>query len=264
MKITFYFILLVICYIIYSTYAVSDESMKLKNTKFPRQSINPFNRPRRPLSNLLRIPGIICYYAKFGRWPTYDPRFKQLVLQFSVNVFALSDEAIKLYCTQVFQFNRFFRPVASAPREGPTILSVTQTTTSRLPTTSFQNFFTTQSTSRTVPTLPPTIRFLPTLPSTTTVRPMLPTTTTTTQAPTGSASGTGTGKFYFIVFMNLILSQTFKGTGTATGSSSGKFINLRDQFFFIFYFQIKVRLAELALAQEQENQVVWFKFHLIR
>jgi hypothetical protein len=224
MKVTFCFILLVICYIIYSSHAASNELGTPKDPKASLQIRNTFVRSRRSrqLSGFLRIPGIICYYAKFGQWPIYDKKLRQLVFQFSVNVFALSDDAIKLYCTQVFKFSRLFRPTSLVPRNAPTVMSVTQisrfTTTApwsnRLPVIPIQptvmsvtqtSRFTTTTQLPVVPTQPSTMtRTIPTQ-LTTTFRPIVAsttiqsfttlTTTTTTQDPSGT--GTGTGKRNF-------------------------------------------------------------------
>lgn len=165
------------------------------------QRRNIFTRTRlnRQQSNLMRVPAIICYYAKNGRWPEYNKNLRRLVQRLAIVVFSMSDESVKFYCTQVFQLNQFFRPLAGQiPATIPTRRSLPQTT----------------STNFAVQTFRPTIFTFPSTPATTirttqsssTIRTTQFTSTlattastngvTATVAPSASASGTGTGKRY--------------------------------------------------------------------
>lgn len=174
MKLTLGSILLVVFFIVHSTEA------QFPGITWGQRQVgrNVFISPRqRRLSNLLMVPGIICYYAKNGRWPEYNTNLRRLVIEFSTTVFSMGDDSIRSYCKQVFQFNLLFRP---RPRDIP-IGSQTRTP---LATTTFQSIvgqFTT---------------FRP-LSLSTTAKTNGSTSTTTTEAPTasgsGTASGTGTG-----------------------------------------------------------------------
>lgn len=112
MKLPLLFILFVTVYI------VLNAELSLQQKVVPKSNSRMLLRfqRQRQLSNLLRVPQIICSYAKYGRWPEFDTRLRPLVLQFSRTVFAMNDESIKLYCTQVFRFNQFYRP-QGRPRE---------------------------------------------------------------------------------------------------------------------------------------------------
>lgn len=185
MKITFCFVFLVICYIVLSTNA-QHPNKSLQQQQSPGQGRNIFNRTlrNRRLSNILLIPGIICYYAKNGKWPEYDTNLRQLVLQFSATVFSMNDEAIRYYCKQIFQLNQLFRP---RPRE---VLAVS-TSKGAFITTTLKPFVTITS-----------LRPSTTLQTSTTVRTTqspngVTSTSTTTASPTGSGSGTGKKPFKF-------------------------------------------------------------------
>lgn len=194
MKITFCFMVLVTCYIIYTTNAQQPgKSLQPRRAQQVGQRRNFFVRSRRNrrLESLFRIPAIICYYAKYGRWPEYNTNLRQLVVQFSTSVFAMSDESIKFYCNQVFQLTQLFRP---RPRDVP----VSPTRSSQA-TTFFTNFvpftgsFNTLPTTTTQRASTTTTTFRPfTAQSTSTTRfsgVATTSTTTTTESPT--ASGTG-------------------------------------------------------------------------
>lgn len=168
MKLTLGSILLVVFFIVHSSEA-----------QFPGitwgQRGNVFISPRqRRLTNLLMVPGIICYYAKNGRWPEYNTNLRRLVIEFSTTVFSMGDDSIRSYCKQVFQFNLLFRP---RPRDIP-IGSQTRTP---LATTTFKSIVGQFTTLR---------------PLFTTAKTNGSTLTTSTEAPTASGSGTastGTG-----------------------------------------------------------------------
>lgn len=182
MKLTLAFILIVGLLIIYSSSTELKSSHRRSQRQVQGRSIFTRTRQNRQLSNLLRIPSIICHYAKYGRWPEYNPRLRRLVLQFSRIVFSMSDESVRLYCNQVYQLNQFFRPSGS-PRETPTVFNAVNPTTRAL-----------------TPNLPPP--FVPASQTTTTFRPPTSTvsiifpgitpSTTTTASPTATGSGTGT------------------------------------------------------------------------
>lgn len=207
MKLTFCFVIAVVFIVIYSTNAeLPEKSIQLRRPQNASQRRNVFTRTRknRQLSNLMRIPRIICYYAKFGRWPEYNTSLKRLVQQFSRIVFSMSDESIKNYCTQVFQLNQLFRPVSGQRGiTAPTRRGQPTTTTLRnlSPTPAFNPFFFTIVSSN-PPTFPTTQTSTiarttqsTTTPLTSTALPNGVITTTTTAAPpSGSASGSASGE----------------------------------------------------------------------
>lgn len=220
MKLTLLFILFV------TVYVILNAEMTMQQRSFPQRYPRTYLRfqRQRQLASLLRVPQIICSYAQYGRWPEFDTRLRPLVVEFSRIVFAMSDESIRLYCTQVSRLNQFYRP-QGRPREFtlPPVAAVRPTATPRSyftirttpftpfsfqTTTSFRSFtiqpFTTTTTQRpfftqtfaTVsPTFAPTFAPLPVLPVVTiptTTRTVIlpgvstPSTTTTTVAPSYS------------------------------------------------------------------------------
>lgn len=176
MKLTLLFILFV------TIYVILNAEMTLQQRSFPQRNSRTFLRFQRQqrLASLLRVPQIICSYAQYGRWPEFDTRLRPLVLQFSRIVFAMSDDSIKLYCTQVSRLNQFYRP-QGRPREFtlPPVVGARATVTPR-------NYFTIRSTPFT-PFLfqtTPSFRAFTIPPFATQTQPFVtPSTTTTTQRP---------------------------------------------------------------------------------
>lgn len=207
MKITLGLISLVICYIILSTNAqFSNKALQQRPQQSPGQARNIFNRSlrNRRFSNLLLIPGIICYYAKNGRWPEYNPNLRQMVLQFSATIFSMNDEAIKYYCRQVFQFNQFSRPrtrevsAVSTPR-GAAVTAAFSPFVSVFTTTTLRPFITLQPST----TLRPSTTIQPLTTVRTTQSPNgVTSTTTTTASPSATGTGSGTGKKLKTSFVN--------------------------------------------------------------
>lgn len=101
-----------------AAYVVLNAEMSTQQKTVPQSNSRMFLRfqRQRQLANLMRVPQIICSFAKYGRWPEFDAKLRPLVLQFARVVFSMNDESIKLYCTQVFRFNQFYRP-QGRPRE---------------------------------------------------------------------------------------------------------------------------------------------------
>lgn len=201
MKIALCFAVLVLAYIIYSTNAqlsVKSTPQRRSQPRSQQRSLFIKSRRNRRITNLLKVPSIICYYAKYGKWPEYDQILQSLVLQFSQIVFAMNDESIRFYCNQVYKFNQFFRPLAR-PREATTTIFPNRNFQTiainfgTLPptTSSFITSTLAPTTTRTTATLRPLTNVLTT--PTTTIRPngltTITSTTTTTAAP--SASGIG-------------------------------------------------------------------------
>lgn len=223
MKLTLLFILFV------AVYLALNAEMTLQQKFLPQRNSRTFLRfqRQRQLASLMRVPQIICSYAQYGRWPEFDTRLRPLVLQFSRIVFAMSDESIKLYCTQVSRLNQFYRPQGrpreftlppavatrpATPRNFFTIRSAAATPFMFQTTPSFRSFtvppFTTTTTTttqrpfftQTFATIAPTFAPLPVLPVVTiptTTSSFVPganvpssATTTTTVAPSYSGSNT--------------------------------------------------------------------------
>lgn len=203
MKITVLLIFVVVAYIALATKAERFEKtgkLKQVNVAGQRRNILIRSRQKRQFQDLLKLPSIICYYAKYGRWPNYEANLRPLVLSMSRLVFSMTDESIRYYCTQINSFNQFFRPNGTTT-SSPRLLTRSTISSSGqrgflIPTTStFRPSFFTQTTSTPRPSS--STSTTTSSPTSTTTRSSTTTTTafssslstTTTQAPSVSDSG---------------------------------------------------------------------------
>lgn len=127
--------------------------------------------------NIAKLPGIVCYYAKNGRWPDYPLRLRELVYRFARFIFSMSDESIRRYCRQINNAGTTRRPFFS-------LTTMRFTRDDR--TTQRSTVFSTRTPSTT------TTRFQTRTPSTSTTRQTTrtPSTTTTRQTTRFSSSTT--------------------------------------------------------------------------
>ena len=174
------------------------------------QQRNPgFVHNRGIYMNIAKLPEIICFYAKNGRWPDYPTRLRELVYKFARFIFSMNDQSVRSYCRRIYNVGKttrrpfFSLTTMNFPRDQRTTLrnSVFPTRTPSTTTTRFQTRTPSTTTTRFQARTPSTTTTIQTTRTSSTTTRIPSSTTSTTIAPaTGTGTGTGTGVFDVYVY----------------------------------------------------------------